>query len=140
MIERTVEFSIAAAGGPTNVITSDFNPAPFEGFLRVLAVSDPAGTGGSGAYTSLPSVTVSLGGQPSPTTPVPLSSIPNPENTAIAYTPPRHVVLDWTPVRLSANVQVLLQGTQAAAAAAGRFKFQMATAAEIAQMRGSAAA
>lgn len=140
MIERTVEFAVAAAGGPTNVITSDFNPAPFEGFLRVLAVSDPPSTGGSGAYTGLPSVTVTIGGQPAPTTPVPLSSIPGPRNTAIANTPPENMILDWSPVRLSANLQVLLQGTQAAATAAGRFKFQMATAAEISQMAGGRAA
>jgi hypothetical protein len=131
MIEQVVEFSVAAGAAAVNVVTPNFNPIPVDGYFRVLGVTDPPSTGGSGAYTALPSVQVQIGGSP-PTTPCPQSTIPTPAAVADAFSPPRAVLMGWTPVRMASNIQVLLIGTNVAAAAAGRFKFQLATAAELA--------
>lgn len=117
MIDRTFNFSVAAAASPVNVMPSDFNPVPADGFMEVYAVSDPAS-----GLTALPTLQFTSNASGTPQTPM-LSVIPI--NTfGIAFTGPSIMNKMMSPYAVSkgTNTQLLLSGTNAGATATGRIR------------------
>ena len=126
MQSQIVSFSVAAGAPATNVSPSGFNPAPFTGFLMLLGVTDPV-TG----LTALPTLSVSLGGNP-PGTPLLPSPIPlNDVNVAFAGPNKRNLLMPPVAIQSGQQVQVNVQGG-AGATATGRIWLLMLTADELA--------
>ena len=56
MITAMLSFSAAAGAAAAQVAPASVNPVPFDGFIEILGVTDPAA-----GLTALPSLSVQLG-------------------------------------------------------------------------------
>ena len=124
MNSQIVSFSVAVGAPPVNIAPAGFNPAPADGFIAVLGVSDPV-TGQVG-LASL-ELKVGLNETPLATSPIPV----NDSNAAGVGPSSRNLRVAPTAVRGASNVQLNVSGTQTGATATGRLQLFFAPAAEL---------
>jgi hypothetical protein len=131
MITVLTSTAVAAGAAPAQVAPASINPIPFDGFIEILGVSDPAA-----GLTGLPSLAVQLGqgaGQgAAPSAPFQTSVVPlNSFNAAFVGPDMRNLLMPRTAVRGAQQIQVLVAGG-AGAATVVRLMIRLYTPDEIA--------
>lgn len=118
MIDRTFPFSVAVAASPVNVMPSDFNPVPADGFMEIYATTDQVS-----GLTALPTLQFTSNASGTPQTPM-LSVVPT-NVFGIAFGPGptmQQKLMSPYAVSRGTNTQLLLSGTNTGATATGRIR------------------